>query len=247
MSPFAVLATVPAPLPALRRTARDLAPARARRLGDLLAPAARTTGPLVHPDDVGGRAAWDVLVADGALEVVRGDTAVVAGTAVPPALRATLLAGALPTGAVIAGRTAAWVHAGRAACARPTDGLDLTYPAGGHRPEVWGAGLVWQAPLLRDDTVTLGGARVTAPLRTVVDVAVHVPGDDDAALLARVVADACGVRLPDAAALLERRARVVGRPRARRVLARAAQLPQPGAAHDRATAPVLRAPPAPLP
>jgi hypothetical protein len=221
VSPFAVLASRPGP----PRAAGDVAPARAGRLDDLLAAPGRPAGPLVRPVDVGGRAAWDVLVRDGALEVVRGDAAVVAGTAVTAALRAALVADGLPTGAAVAGRTAAWVHAGHAAGARTADSLDLTYPARGHRPEVWGAGLVWQAPLLRGDTVDLGGARVTAPLRTVVDVAVHVPGDDDAARLARVVADACDVDLADAAALLERRARVVGRPRARRVLARAAGLP----------------------
>ncbi|MEL7974904.1 hypothetical protein AAG589_03510 [Isoptericola sp. F-RaC21] len=220
MSPFAVLPARSAPPVGLRADARE-AP---RRLGDLLAAPARPAGPVVRPADVGGRAAWDVLVRDGALEVLRDGAAVVAGTTVTPVLRAALLAGTLPGGAVAAGRTAAWVHAGRAAGAASGDHLDVTYPAGGHRPELWGTGLVWQAPLLRGDTVELAGVRVTAPLRTVVDVAVHVPGDEDAARLARAVADACGLALGDAAALLERRARVVGRPRARRVLDRAAAL-----------------------
>ncbi|MFI2102299.1 hypothetical protein ACH436_03350 [Isoptericola sp. NPDC019693] len=220
MSPFAVL-PVPAAAPGGRE--RD-APGGTCRLDALLTPPRPHPGPLVRPADVGGRAAWDVLVRDGALEVLRGDAAVVAGAVVTPGLRAGLLAGALPGGAVAAGRTAAWVHAGRAAGARSPDHLDVAYPAGGHRPDLWGAGLVWQAPLLRDDTVTLVGVRVTAPLRTVVDVAVHVPGDEDAALTARAVAVACDLDLADAAALLERRARVVGRPRARRVLARAAAL-----------------------
>ncbi|MFC7877179.1 hypothetical protein [Isoptericola sp. NPDC057391] len=220
MSPFVVLPVPPA-APAGRRH-QGIAPPR--RLGDLLTAPDRRYGPLVRPEDVGGRAAWDVLVRDGALEVVRGDAAVVAGTVVTPLLRAALLAGSLPAGAVAAGRTAAWVHAGRAAGARSADPLDVAYAAGGHRPELWGAGLVWQAPLLRGDVVELAGTRVTAPLRTVVDVAVHVPDEDDAARLARVVADSCRLALTDAAALLERRARVVGRPRARRVLSRAAGL-----------------------
>ena len=233
MSPFAVLPAPPAPTVGARHDPR----ASPRRLGDLLATPGPRPGLLVRPADVGGRAAWGVLVRDGALEVVRGDAAVVAGAVVTPELRAALLVGSVPAGAVAAGRTAAWVHAGRAAGPRAADHLDVTYPAGGHRPELWGAGLVWQAPLLRGDTVDLAGVRVTAPLRTVVDVAVHVPGDDDAAALARALADACGLALPDAAALLERRARVVGRPRARRVLTRAAAL--------RGTA--LRAAPAALP
>jgi len=211
-------------------------PSRPRRLGDLLV-AAPVAGPLVRPADVGGRAAWDVLVRDGALEVVRGRAAVPAGTEVTPALRAALLAGSLPTGGIVAGRSAAWVHVGRAAAGQAAGPLDVTYVAGGHRPEVWGAGLVWQAPLLRDDTVELGRVRVTAPLRTVVDVALHVPDDDAAARLARVVADGCRVALADAERLLERRARAVGRPRARQVLALARALP----------AASLRAARAPLP
>ncbi|MFD6134032.1 hypothetical protein [Isoptericola sp. NPDC056618] len=220
MSPFVVLPAPPGP-PAGDRLRSPAAP---RRLGDLLAAPGRPSGPLVRPADVGGRAAWDVLVRDGSLEAVRDDAAVVAGTTVTPVLRAVLLAGSLPAGAVAAGRTAAWVHAGGRAGTRSAEHLDVAYAAGGHRPELWGAGLVWQAPMLRGDVVELAGVRVTAPLRTVVDVAVHVPGEEDAARLARDVADSCGLALPDAAALLERRARVVGRPRARRVLARAAAL-----------------------
>ncbi|MFE5308041.1 hypothetical protein [Isoptericola sp. NPDC056605] len=223
MSPFVFLAVPPAP-PAPPPGARHGPSSPPPRLGDLLAPPRRSRGLLVRPADVGGRAAWDVLVRDGALETVRDDAAVVAGTPVTPLLRAALLAGSLPAGAVAAGRTAAWVHVGRAAGPRATEHLDVAYAAGGHRPELWGAGLVWQAPLLRGDVVELAGARVTAPLRTVVDVAVHVPVEEDAARLARTVADACGLALADAAALLERRARVVGRPRARRVLARAGAL-----------------------
>ncbi|MFC8597699.1 MULTISPECIES: hypothetical protein [unclassified Isoptericola] len=219
----------------------------------------------MRPHDVGGRAAWDVLVRDGALEVLRGDAAVPAGTPVTPSLRAAVLAAELPTGGVLAGRSAAWVHAGRPLAAQAAGCLDVTYPAGGHRPEIWGAGLVWQAPLLRGDTVDLrvdlrvdlgldpgvdpgvvpgpepGRACVTAPLRTVVDIALHVPGDEAAADLARTLAAACGLDLHDAARLLERRARVVGRPRARRVLARARS-----GGHTVGPDPSLRAPAAPL-
>ncbi|MEU2201386.1 hypothetical protein [Isoptericola sp. NPDC019482] len=220
MSPFAVLPSPPAPSVGAPRHG----PASPCRLGDLLAPPGRRPGPLVRPADVGGRAAWDVLVRDGALEVVRGDAAVVAGDPVTPVLRAALLSGSLPAGAVAAGRTAAWVHAGPLAGRRSAAHLDVAYAAGGHRPALWGTGLVWQARLLRGDTVDLAGVRVTAPLRTVVDVALHVPGDEDAAVIARDLADACGLALDDAAVLLERRARVVGRPRARDVLARAAAL-----------------------
>ncbi|MFE6970333.1 hypothetical protein [Isoptericola sp. NPDC057653] len=225
MDPFAVSASLP------RHPRADAGTAR---FGALLAPPPRGSGPLVRPHDVGGRAAWDVLVRDGALEVLRGDAAVAAGTPVTPALRATLLAAELPTGGVLAGRSAAWVHAGRPAAVQAAACLDVTYAAGGHRPEVWGAGLVWQAPLLRGDTQEVGRVRVTAPLRTVVDVALHVPGDEGAAGLARVLAGACGLDLSDAARLLERRTRAVGRPRARHVL----ELARSGATEPLRAAPV---------
>lgn len=199
----------------------------APRLGDLLSPAVgrtlppgRTTVPgaphVVRPPDVGGRAAWSVLVRDGALEVVREDAAVPAGSPTTPRLRAALLRGQVPPAATVAGRTAAWVHVGPPA---PDGGhLDLAYRARGHRPAVWGRGLVWQAPLLRADVVELGGVRVTAPVRTAVDVALHVRDHDDALRRVLALVRAGGVDLDEADRQLERRVRAVGRPRARDVL-----------------------------
>ncbi|MEN5073841.1 hypothetical protein ABE437_08490 [Isoptericola cucumis] len=186
-------------------------------LGELLRAPGPSRSPLRSPADVGGRAAWDVLVRDGVLEVVRGDAAVAAGTRLDAAHRAGLLAGAVPTGAVVAGRTAAWVHAGRVL----DDGgaLDLTYPAGGHRPSVWGAGLVWQSPLLREDVSPYGGLRVTSPVRTALDLALHL-APDDAAWRVVALVRACGVDLREVRRQLERRVRAVGRPRARTVLDR---------------------------
>ena len=188
------------------------------RLGERLRAPVAPRCPRRAPADVGGRAAWDVLVRDGVLEVVRGDAAVAAGTPVTAADRAWLLTGVVPTGAVVAGRTAAWVHAGR----RLDDGgtLDLTYAAGGHRPAVWGAGLVWQSPLLRDDVGTHSGLRVTGPVRTALDLALHLPPDDAAWRVVALVR-ACGIDLREVRRQLERRMRAVGRPRARTVLDRA--------------------------
>jgi hypothetical protein len=124
----------------------------------------------------------------------------------------------LPRGATIAGRTAAWVHAGV-----PDGGtLDLAYPSGRHRPEVWAGARVWQEPLLASDVSEIAGVRVTTPVRTVVDLALR--DDPERALEAvRALVEACGVDLRAAARALESRARVVGRPRARRVLTAAAQ------------------------
>jgi hypothetical protein len=118
---------------------------------------------------------------------------------------------------VVAGRTAAWVHAGV-----PDGGtLDLAYPTGRHRPEVWTGARVWQEPLLASDVVEISGVRLTSPQRTVVDLALR-EDPEDAVAAVRALVDVCGVDLRAATRALELRARVVGRPRARRVLAAAA-------------------------
>jgi len=183
------------------------------RLDELLDPPEPARTLLVTPDDVGGQAAWHVLVRDGALVRVRGHLAVLARTDVTPGLRARSLVDVVPRTAVAAGRTAAWVHTG----APRSETLDLAYGAGRHRPEVWAAARVWQAPLMRGDWQSLGGVRVTTPLRTVVDVALR---DDPELALPVVLAlvMTCGVALDDAARRLESRARAVGRPRARLLL-----------------------------
>ncbi|TWH34389.1 hypothetical protein L600_001200000450 [Isoptericola variabilis J7] len=167
------------------------------------------------PEHVGGPVAWDCLVRDGALRVVRGRCAVPAGTPVDAEVRARALP-PVPGGSVVAGRTAAWLHAGV-----PDDGvLHLAYPTGRHRPEVWVGAHVWQEPLLATDVVHLAGVPVTTAVRTVVDLAVRE--DVDVAVAAiRALVEECGVDLDAARRALELRARVVGRPRARRVLAAA--------------------------
>ncbi len=182
-------------------------------------PAPRPT--VVRPEHVGGEVAWDALVREGALRVVRGRAAVRPDVAVGASLRARVL-GPVPRGAVVAGRTAAWVYAGV-----PDGGtLDLAYASGRHRPEVWAGARVWQAPLLTSDVVELAGVRVTTPLRTVVDLALREEADRAVATV-RTLVDVCGVDLDAAGRALELRARVVGRPRARRVLAGAASASVP--------------------
>lgn len=186
------------------------------RLADLLDARPSPRPSVVLPEHVGGPAAWDTLVRDGALRVVRDRAAVPAGDAVDACLRASVLPKPARSG-VVAGRTAAWVHAGV-----PDGGtLDLAYATGRHRPEVWAGARVWQQPLLTSDVVEISGVRVTSPQRTVVDLALREdPGT--AVELVRALVDACGVDLRAASRALELRTRVVGRPRARRVLAAAA-------------------------
>lgn len=171
---------------------------------------------LVRPEQVGGTPAWRDLVHAGALRVVRDDAAVPARVPLTPDVRAAALAARVPAHAVLAGRTAAWVHTG---VPRPRSGdpVELAFGSGRHRPEVWAGVRVWQGPGLVADSVLLGGVRVTTPVRTVVDVALREPPAQAVAIvlaLARAGAD-----LDAAGRQLERRVRVVGRPRARGVLA----------------------------
>lgn len=192
------------------------------RLADLLDPRPAPPPLLVRPEHVGGRVAWETLVRDGALKALRGTAAVRTDLPVGPGLRAGVLRDLLPRGATVAGRTAAWVHAGV-----PDGGtLDLAYPSGRHRPEVWAGARVWQEPLLASDVSEVSGVRVTTPVRTVVDLALR---DDPQPALEtiRALVEVCGVDLSAATRSLESRARVVGRPRARRVLAAAAPCPVP--------------------
>ncbi|WP_407317742.1 hypothetical protein UQW22_14225 [Isoptericola halotolerans] len=199
-------------------------PATARSLSELLTPA-RTTPVVVRPGDVGGSAAWQTLVREGCLQVVRHDAACPPGVPVGPVVRAGLLADQVPPGAVVTGRTAAWVYTGHG------DGevLDLTYPAGRHQPDRPPGARLWQGPLLRSDTTTLGHVGVTTPDRTVVELVLHDPDPVPAvlALVRRAAADLARARRS-----LELRTRAVGRPRARRLLdaAEAALARTPGAA-----------------
>jgi len=178
------------------------------------------TGPpprtVLRPCDVGGPVAWQVLVREGAVTVVRGDAGCAPGTRVDAALRAGLVGPEVPTGAVVTGRTAAWIHTG----AGDGSGLDLTYPAGRHQPDRPAGARLWQSPLLTADVVRLAGVPVTSPERTVVELVLR---DGDPVDLVAALAGA-GVDLGRARLRLERRPRAQGRPRARRLLREAEDL-----------------------
>lgn len=170
---------------------------------------------LVRPADVGGPAAWQALVRDGVLVRVRGDVAAPSWVPPTPELRARALAPAVPARAVVAGATAAWVHCGFA------DGevLHLAYVPGTHRPHAWSGARVRSAPGIVGDSRPVGGVPVATPVRTAVDVALHLPPDDAVPVL--VALARAGVDLEAAARSLELRLRAVGRPRARTTLAAA--------------------------
>ncbi|WP_402465164.1 hypothetical protein [Isoptericola aurantiacus] len=198
-----------------------------RPLRDLVAgpPSPRS---VLRPPDVGGTAAWQVLVRDGAVRVLRGDAGCRPDVVVGPALRAGLVASEVPTGAVVTGRTAVWIHTG----AGDGEHLDLTCAAGRHRPDRPVGARLWQSPLLAADTVVIAGAPVTVAERTAVELALH---DDDPVRLLVALAQH-GTDLDRVRRRLELRHRAVGRPRARRHLEAAREALGPTPATPRARA-----------
>ncbi|NNU28706.1 hypothetical protein [Isoptericola sediminis] len=173
--------------------------------------------PVVRPGDVGGRAAWQTLVHEGVLRVLRADAACPAGRGVDAALRASVLAPEVPAGAVVTARTAVWVHTGRG---RP-ETLDLTYPAGRHRPERPRGARLWQGHLLGPDTRRLGGVAVTTPQRTLVELVLHGARYPETPLLAAALLRA-GADPGRARRAIEARSRVAARGPAHAALSAAA-------------------------
>ncbi|MFP3712341.1 hypothetical protein [Puerhibacterium sp. TATVAM-FAB25] len=230
----------PSQPPRRQRPPEPSRPSGPHPLSALLRPAAaRRT--LVRPADVGGPAAWQALVRDGVLVRVRHDVAAPSWLPLTPEVRALALAPAVPARAVVTGVTAAWVHCGAA----DGEALHLAYVPGTHRPPAWSGARVWSAPGIVGDCRPVAGVRVATPVRTAVDVALHLPPDDAVPVL--VALAHAGVDLTAAARALELRLRAVGRPRARTTLAaahRALTAPGPPAAHPPAAHPPAAHPPA---
>lgn len=126
---------------------------------------------LVTPEAVGGLVAFQVLVADGHLDVVHGDAAVAAGAPVTPRLRLLALARRAPARTVVGRSSAAWVHLGGV----PDGALCVLYSPERHRPAPRPALASHQAVLRTDEVMTLGSAAVTTPPRTAADVALYSP------------------------------------------------------------------------
>jgi hypothetical protein len=145
---------------------------------------------VVRPADVGGPAAWQVLVRDGVLREVVSGAACAAGTTVGPDLRAALVAPRVPSRAIVTARTAAWIHTGSGT----PDVLDLACSAGRHRPDRPPGARLWQAPLLLPDTVRIGPLQVTDPTRTVVELVLHDGEEHLVVALARHGADLVAAR-----------------------------------------------------
>lgn len=205
------------PAPAAPSSPRSAGPpgdARDDALARLLSPREPEVGLLVGPHEVGGRAAFQALVRCGALVPLWDDVAAPAAVPVTSTLRALAVRDLVPRGTVVAGTSAAWVLCGSV---RPRL-LDVVYPPGRHRPAPHGERAPRQAHVLRDETVLVAGVLVTAPTRTVIDVATRC-GPDEALVTLSRLRDACGLDVAAAARSLELRYRWPGRDRARHTLA----------------------------
>ncbi|MGO1316300.1 MAG: hypothetical protein ACTMIR_04580 [Cellulomonadaceae bacterium] len=151
------------------------------RLAHLLGSPA-TGDDLVRPDDVGGYPAFQTLLSDGVLRLLRDTTAVPAGTPVTAAHRAQALVPIWSARTVVGIDAAAWVHTGGQAPARVT----LLYDPRHHRPAPGPEHTSHQARLTGVDVEQLNGVAVTTPLRTALDVAVR--SDTPVAWLRRLLA-----------------------------------------------------------
>lgn len=100
---------------------------------------------------------------DGLLTPTIGGAAVAVDLLTCPDGRAATLVDAVPAGAAVARRAAAWVHTGHACPKR----LVLVVPPGGPRHQYLGQ--VHRQEIGPEDVMQLAGVAVTTPVRTVVD------------------------------------------------------------------------------
>jgi hypothetical protein len=193
-------------------------------LAALLDPRPASAPLVVTPAHVGGPVAWSELRRSGALVELRDGAAVAVGSVVGPRHRALALAGEVPARGVLAAATAAWVYTGLydgAVCPAWPDGavVELAYSPGTHRPVPRPGQVARRVPGLGHDTIRLAGVPVTRLTRTAVDVARTAPLAVAVPVLVALAGR--GVDLRRAGRLLDRRARVVGRPAAHRALSAA--------------------------
>lgn len=199
-------------------------PSQCTSLAALLDPGPAPAPLVVTPAHVGGMVAWSELRRTGALIELHDGAAVGVGSVVGPRHRALALAHEVPPRCVLAAATAAWVHTGLhdgvAALAWPAGApIELAYSPDSHCPAARPGRVVRRAPGLARDTVRLAGVPVTRLARTATDVACTAPAA--AAVPVLVALAERGVDLRHAGQVLDRRARVVGRPAARRALSAA--------------------------
>lgn len=148
-------------------------------------------GTVLSPGRHFSRTALQAMFLDSILLPVFGDAYIPAGTAITPALRGRALALATPAnlaGRGIAGRlSAAWIYG----CSGPGAAISLLVDSG-HRAGALlpGSGCtLHEVKLSRFDVAVIGTMPVTTPLRTAVDLAIHVPAVDALPALRVLAAD----------------------------------------------------------
>jgi len=177
---------------------------------------------IITPDDVGGSAAWQMLVHDGALNPLYGEAALPVGVADTAELRAQAAFFAAPVAAqgpdfniALSGRSAAWVWAGGQA---PSI-MEYTVPHG--RRQRVELGVQYRtSPFDASHVLEISGLWVTNLERTVRDLALWYEADIAMPLIMDLVA--LGADIVEAGLMLERPLRLIRRPTARDILQAAA-------------------------
>ncbi|MBG0741608.1 hypothetical protein IV500_19810 [Paeniglutamicibacter antarcticus] len=154
-------------------------------------PPSQSMGTVFSPGRHFSRTTLQSMCLDSILVPVFRDSYIPAGTAITPALRGRAMALATPAnlaGRGIAGRlSAAWIYG----CSGPGAVISLLVDSG-HRAGALlpGSGCtLHEVKLSRFDVAVVGSMPVTTPLRTAVDLAVHVPAVDALPALRTLAAD----------------------------------------------------------
>lgn len=177
---------------------------------------------IITPDDVGGSAAWQTLVHDGALRPLYGEVALPVGVTDTAELRAQAARHSAPAGArgaelnlMLSGHSAAWVWAGGEA--PPL--MEYTVPTGRRLRDE--PGIRYRTvPFDTSQALQISGLWLTNLERTVRDLALWYEADVAMPLILSLVA--LGASIAEAGLMLERPLRLVRRPTARDILQAAA-------------------------
>lgn len=127
---------------------------------------------LLHRSDL-DPVAWQVLLRDGHLVLLRPDVALPAGVEADARARAAALAPLVPRPFVVARETAAWVHLGGPA----TGPAHVVAPAGVRAPDPLAGRTGAESDVGAADVELLGGVAVTTPRRTALDLLLLAPHD----------------------------------------------------------------------
>lgn len=185
--------------------------------------------PIIQVNAPFSAAELQAMCQDGLLAHVYGGSYVRAGHPVDSVVRAQAAASLIPEGArgkvAFGRRTAAWIYG----CALPPARLSLLAD---HRRRTTALRSVTDAVMHEValgpmDVASVGGVPVTTPLRTALDVALHIAGREGAGILRRMSAEpSLGCSLDLVSAALEAGQRVPGKQRALELLALARQSPE---------------------